>query len=255
MRVRRRRNGRARARTGVVSGSSARRFAARTRRRRTGRVLLWAGAVLGVAVLGAAVWVVGWSDLIVVEDVRVEGAPESLAAEVRTAAGTPIGTPLARVDTGGMADRVAAVPAVSLVDVDRAWPSTLVVRVSPREPLALLRTADGDRAVDRTGAVFVPVEPVEGLPRLEAPGEEEAAGARSAAVGVLSGLPPELAARVAAVRATTDVDVELVLDDGSSVRWGAPDRTERKAQVLAALLTQQAAAYDVSAPERPTVRP
>jgi cell division protein FtsQ len=252
--VRRRRSGRSRARTGVVSGSSARRFAARTRRRRAGRVLVWAGAVLGIAALGAAVWVVGWSDLIVVEDVRVEGAPESLAAEVRTAAGAPIGTPLARVDTGGMADRVAAVPAVSRVDVDRAWPSALVVRVSPREPLALLRTADGDRAVDRTGAVFEPVVPVEGLPRLEAPGEE-AAGARSAAVGVLSSLPPELAARVAAVRATTDVDVELVLDDGSSVRWGAPDRSDRKAEVLAALLTQQAAAYDVSAPERPTVRP
>jgi cell division protein FtsQ len=213
------------------------------------------GAVVAVAALGGAVWVLGWSDLVVVEDVRVEGAPGSLAAEVRTAAGAPIGTPLARVDTAGMADRVAAIPAVARVDVDRSWPSALVVRVSPREPLALLRTADGDRAVDRTGVVFVPVEPVEGLPRLEAPEEEEAASARGAAVGVLSGLPRQLAARVAAVRATTDADVELVLDDGSSVRWGAPDRTARKAEVLAALLTQQAAAYDVSAPERPTVRP
>lgn len=255
MRVPRRRNRRSRPRTGVVSGSSARRFAARNRRRRAGRLLLWTGAVLAVAALGGAVWAVGWSDLAVVEDVRVEGAPDGLAAEIRTAAGAPIGTPLARVDTGAMAERVAAVPAVAGVDVDRAWPSTLVVRVSPREPLALLRTADGDRAVDRTGAVFVPVEPVEGLPRLEAPGEDEAATARGAAVGVLSGLPAELAARVAAVRATTDADVELVLDDGSSVRWGAPDRTARKAEVLAALLTQQAAAYDVSAPERPTVRP
>jgi cell division protein FtsQ len=255
VRARARRRTRAATSTGVVSGSSARRFAARSRRHRAGRLLLAVGAVVAAAAVGAGLWAIGWSDLLVLEDVRVEGAPEPLAVDVATAAAAPVGTPLARVDTGAMAGRVALVPAVAEVDVDRVWPSTLVVRVAPRVPLASLSTADGDRAVDRTGTVFPPVQPVDGLPRLEAPEDGGASPARAAAVGVLSALPAELAARVATVRATSDVDVELVLDDGSSVRWGGPGRTDRKAEVLTALLAQQASAYDVSAPERPTVRP
>jgi cell division protein FtsQ len=37
------------------------------------------------------------------------------------------------------------------------------------------------------------------------------------------------------------------------VRWGDTGKTDRKAKVLAALLTQKGKIYDVSAPELPTI--
>ncbi|HSK27113.1 MAG TPA: cell division protein FtsQ/DivIB [Jiangellales bacterium] len=238
-----------------MSGTSARRFAARTRRRRFGRAGVVLAAVAVAAVVAAAAWVVGWSQLLVLEQVRVSGVEDPVATEVSVAAAAPLGTPLARVDTAAVGDRVAGLPYVADVDVARSWPSTLVVQVTARAPVARFATAAGEQAVDASGAVFSPITPVDGLPSLEAPDGADAVGVRAAAVGVLAGLPADLAARVTAARATTDADVELVIDDGSTVRWGSPDRTERKAEVLVALLAQQASAYDVSAPERPTIRP
>ena len=46
----------------------------------------------------------------------------------------------------------------------------------------------------------------------------------------------------------------LTLVDGREVIWGTTDRTEEKAQKLAALLTQPGHTYDVSSPDLPTVK-
>ena len=47
--------------------------------------------------------------------------------------------------------------------------------------------------------------------------------------------------------------MEFTLTSGKIVRWGTADQTERKAKVLAALLTQDGKIYDVAAPELPTI--
>ena len=43
-------------------------------------------------------------------------------------------------------------------------------------------------------------------------------------------------------------------DVGLSVVWGTTDRTDEKAEKLAALLTQPGRVYDVSSPGLPTVK-
>jgi cell division protein FtsQ len=47
--------------------------------------------------------------------------------------------------------------------------------------------------------------------------------------------------------------VTLGLTDGRTIRWGSADDSARKAQVLAALMSQPGKVYDVSSPDLPTI--
>ncbi len=229
----------------------ARRRARRTKRLRQGGL----AALLVVLVAGAA-WLVGYSDVLALRTVVAEGADDAVSAAVLEAAAAPVGVPLARVDTADVAERAEQVPEVASVEVSRAWPRTLRLAVTPRVAVALLQTPDGWRYVDGSGGVFgAPVGPVDSLPSIVAPCSRAGDRAWVAAVEVSASLPAPLAASVARVEAGSAVDVRLVLRDGRPVTWGSAEDSPRKAEVLGVLLATPASAYDVSVPDRPTVRP
>ena len=73
-----------------------------------------------------------------------------------TRAAVPLGTPLARLDTGRIAERVQSqVRFVKQASVHRAWPQTVVVEVAPRTALLALRGPDGSLSlVDDHGVSF-----------------------------------------------------------------------------------------------------
>ena len=56
------------------------------------------------------------------------------------------------------------------------------------------------------------------------------------------------------IAAPSIASITLTLADGRTVIWGINERTEEKAEKLAALLTRPGRAYDVSSPDLPTVR-
>lgn len=223
-----------------------------------------------VGALGAAVWVVGWSGVLAVREVRVEvdGADAAsagsvgadLAARVEDAAAVASGTPLARVDADAVEARVdEAVPDIAGVEVRRSWPRTLTIAVTSRVAAAVV--PDGDRwwSVDDSGVLFAPSpERPEGLPVVEASAASAAAATRAAGVAVAAGLPADLLALVDAVVAESEADVRLELADGALVMWGTPERGADKAEVLLALIAGRddpPRRYDVTAPDHPAVRP
>lgn len=235
------------------------RWLAREQRRRRMRLLL---LVLLLVVMGAVVWAVAFSSLLAVRSVSVEGlAEESVdagASRVTTAAAIGIGTPIARVDANAAAQRVAALPWISSVEVRRAWPDAIVIAVTERTPVAVVEStpaseggaiADAIRqGVDAQGVVF---DPPGGL-WLTGPvirGEVEAI---PEAVDVVASLPEDISRRVRVVQAVSPDDIRLQLGNDSIVRWGNASEPEFKAEVLAALLNRRAKGYDVSAPELPT---
>ena len=77
--------------------------------------------------------------------------------------------------------------------------------------------------------------------------------ATRAAVSVLAAIPRQLHAQVVEVTAKTPGDVQLALADGRLVKWGSAENSERKAAVLAPLLTRPGKTYDVATPDFPTV--
>lgn len=241
-----------------AAGSSASDEIGRRRQRSTWRTRLVRGGVV-VAVLGVfalATWLVGYSDVLTADQVRVTGADGALVETVTEAAAVPIGRPLARVDTAEVAANVETIPDVASVTVTRDWPSTVAISITGRVPLASLEGDEGWYGVDVEGVLFAPqAEPAADRPVLVAPDGAQGQQARAAGVGVADALPAQVLGDVARIEAPSPVEVRLVLRDGPVVVWGSAEDAERKADVLAVLLQTPATQYDVSVPDRPTIRP
>lgn len=210
----------------------------------------WVAGLILIALLALAygVW---FTPLLGVAAVRVEHADSVSVTRVRAAASLEHGTPLPRVDTAAVRDRVGSLSGVSDVDVSRSWPSTIVISITERTPVAAMEQSEGTELLDRDGVAYRTVEEKPGeLPLLRKVRGDQA---RKAAVEVVDELPGKLREHVATVSAGNKHRVRFTLDTGAKVVWGAADRGERKAKVLGALLTQDGSVYDVSSPDLPTV--
>jgi cell division protein FtsQ len=179
----------------------------------------------------------------------VLGAVNVSSDAVRQAAAVPADQQLARVDVDGITARVGAIPRVAAVEVRRGWPHVLVVVVTERVPLVVVREGTEYVYLDSTGARFGSASSMpKGLPLLEATGDQ----ALASALAVVDALPVDLRSSVATVTARSLDDVVLTVGGGATVQWGSADRSDRKAVVLRSLLPLGAARYDVSAPDLPT---
>lgn len=232
---------------------AAPRLAARAeaeRRARRSRRLRWLGrSLLVVAPLLVLGWVLLLSGWLAVDRVVVVGQSRLEVAQVQEAVAVAPGTPLARVDTRAVADRVAQLAPVGEVQVLRSWPGTLRVELTERVPAAGVVGAGGVQLVDASGVVFA-TEPAlpRGLVRLQVdePGPEDPA--TRAALQVHADLPEGLRNRVRTVSAESPASVVLVLADDRRVVWGSPGDTETKAAATEALLRMEGTVFDVSAP-------
>jgi cell division protein FtsQ len=216
------------------------------------RVVVGLVGLLGL--LAAAGWVLLGTGLLGVRSVEVVGASRVSTAEVLAAAAVRPDEPLASLDAAAIAGRVAALPAVRSAVVVRQWPRAVRITVHERVPAAVRLEGSSFALVDRSGVVFgVVSKRPPGLPLVSAPVDAGAPALR-AALDVLAAVPRVLAGQVLEVRAATPDQVTLRLTRKRTVMWGSPERSRRKAAVLAALMTRPAKIYDVSAPDAPTTR-
>lgn len=203
-----------------------------------------------VAALGWLAWFSPWLAVSQVQ-VTVSAAPEVAGPltpeEVQAVTEVQMGTPLLRVDTGAIQERVAALPAVESVTVSRSWPDAIVVDVVRRTPVALVASGSAYDVVDASGAVIRSIPSVEeGLPVVTATGDGV-----GAAVAVARELPEEIRSKVVSIEASTRNNVTLILRNRSEVMWGSADEGAFKAEVLLTLFQVDAKYYDVSAPGVP----
>ncbi len=212
-----------------------------------------------LALAGALAWVLLVSSLFDARSVQVVGTRELPVDEVRVAAAVPLGTPMLWLDTKAIQARVAAVPRVAGVQVRSALDGTVWIELTERTPVAVVRRGSSAHLVDATGTDYaaVAVRPP-GLPELWVARVGPRDAATVAALTVLTGLPEPLRAQVLVVVARSPADVVLRLDNGRGgngpeVRWGGVEQSDRKAAVLAPLLTQPGEVYDISSPTLPTV--
>jgi len=186
--------------------------------------------------------------------VQVGGAEVVTREEVLAAAQVQLGTPLLQIDTDAVADRVAGIRRVASARVQRGYPSTLRITIAERIPLVVRDFPDGPHLFDRDGVDFATAPPPPGLPYLDVDNPGPTDLPTKAALEVMAALPPDVVAQVGRVAAPSVASIMLTLADGRTVVWGTTDRTEEKADKLAALLTQPGREYDVSSPDLPTVK-
>ena len=238
----------------TLSATSSRRFARRIWARRWSRLRVLVVLSLVMVLGGTAGWVVLESTLLSVRSVEVSGTSRVTPAQVLAAADVSPATPLARVDTDAVARRVRALVAVRTVSVSRQWPRTVEIVVRERVPAAVQRRGSSYLLVDASGVAFDTVRKrPKGLPLVTAPvtaGEP----AFRAALAVLTSVPASVRRQLLEVRAASPEQVTLRLTRDRTVVWGSPERGDRKAAVLTALMSRRARVYDVSAPDAPTTR-
>ncbi|WP_082952776.1 cell division protein FtsQ/DivIB [Mycolicibacter sinensis] len=189
-----------------------------------------------------------------VREIEVTGIAAVSRDEVLDVAKVQLGTPLLQVDTGGVAERVAAIRRVASARVQRQYPSALGISVVERVPVVFKDFPDGPHLFDKDGVDFATAPPPAMLPIFDVDNPGPTDPASRAALQVMTALAPEVAAQVSRVAAPSVASITLTLADGRVVIWGNTDRTTEKAQKLAALLTQPGHTYDVSSPDLPTVR-
>lgn len=226
----------------------------------SGRSLLFAFALVA-AVLGA-MWGARTSSVFSVDEVEVVGAPPAVSRQVERATAGVVGRSLLEIDARELADTVRALPSVAGVSVDRAFPHTLVIRISVERPVAVVRRRESAWVVTGTGKVIREIETdsLRGLPRLWLPRGigVRVGGSLPASYGVATRALAEaqearLPRRVKAVRSEAG-QLTLVLRRGPELRLGAAVDLRLKLAVAARVfpyLPDGAAYLDVSVPERP----
>ncbi|CAN5216563.1 hypothetical protein BH11ACT2_BH11ACT2_02100 [soil metagenome] len=212
-----------------------RRFTRRQRNRRIGWIT--AGGI--VLLLGAMLLIAVYSPLLSLQKVTVKGTSRVDSAEVTSALSDQMGKPLALIDFDEITRRLGALPLIRSYSTETVPPNTLVIRVTEREPVAVMASGSRWNLVDPAGVVVQTVaDAPAGLPVIDA----GAAGSRSftAAAEVLLEMPADLLKRIGSISATTQDDVTFTFSKTKQkVIWGNSERGGQKASALKALITSQ----------------
>lgn len=217
--------------------------------------------------LGAgSVWALYGSAWLRVRHVSVSGTLVLTPAEVRDAAAVPVGAPMISVDTDGIEARLRRkLPRIDTVDVVRAWPQGIGLKVTERTPVLLARKGRDFVEVDHEGVRFATVSQApNGVPMLELSVSRTGSGVASfrrfgtdrltrEAVRVAGELPAAVAKDTRTVQVRSYDDISLELADGRTVAWGSGENGRAKARTLAALMKAAPGArhFDVSVPTAP----
>ena len=230
---------------------SRRRFA---RRQWLRRWLVWRyviGSVLLVALTAGAIWLVFVSSVLTVKHVEVKGESLMSRQRVLDAARVPAGGHLAQLDLEAIRARVSALAPVKRVDVSRDWPDGVLIDLTERRAVAVVRIGGNWQAMDADGVLFrdYPRPPV-GMPQVVST-SRAGSDALAQAARVIAALPSGLAPRVDHVAVRGVDQISLALRGGATVVWGSDAQSGLKAEVLAELLPHRARVYDVSVPGQP----
>ncbi|MGP3685431.1 cell division protein FtsQ/DivIB [Streptomyces sp. IBSNAI002] len=223
-------------------------------------------AALAAAALlaGGGTWVLYGSSWLRVEKVTATGTDVLTPEQVLSAAAVPVGAPLVSVDTDEIESRVRGrLSRIDSVDVVRAWPHGIGLKVTERKPVLLIKKDANFVEVDASGVRFdtVPKAPA-GVPVLELNAKQSPSARRfdeerllHEAVLVAGSLPEPIAKETAQVKVGSYDSVVLLLSGGRTVVWGSGEQSGAKGRALTALLkaAPKAAHFDVSVPTAPAV--
>ncbi|MFJ2753423.1 cell division protein FtsQ/DivIB [Streptomyces sp. NPDC087297] len=231
-------------------------------RLRRGPVL--ASLAAAVLLVAGGTWVLYGSSWLRVEKVSAAGMDVLTSEQVLAAAAVPVGAPLVSVDTDEIESRVRGrLPRIDSVDVVRAWPHGIGLKVTERKPVLLIKKDSNFVEVDASGVRFdtVPKAPA-GVPVLELNAGRSPSARRfdeerllHEAVLVAGALPASVAKETVQVKVGSYDSVVLELTGGRSVTWGSGEQSDAKGRALNALLkaAPKADHFDVSVPTAPAV--
>ena len=236
------------------------RFAQRRRKGTWQRARIYVYGLLALVLAGVGVWMVWFSTILGVRDVKVDGLTTLKVASVRSTAEVAHGKPLARVDTVAIKARIAEIERVEHVDVKRGWPNTIHIDIVERSSVAWIDSGGTIRGLDRFGVDYrtykkAPKNLFEiRVSAVESERRQDSLVEAARVIGIIKTDDRELFDDIKHVEVASKDSVELILSKGRTVTWGSAAKSTQKLTVLRPLLEIKAYTYDVSAPEQPTTK-
>ena len=228
-----------------------------------GSFRLWASLVLGLAGLVVAGVLVAGSPLFHLRRTEVTGTGRLSERQILRAAGLNSGTNVLFLSTTEVRDRLLADPWVANASVEKTLPSSVVVRIRERAPVAVIREVRGFALVASDGTTLAETGENPRLPQIVgiAPAEP---GRRSDVVAPLAAvagaMDESLRGEIRVIALDGDGMVELELRRGPRVRFGSPTDVEAKAGSLSGILRwadssqTRLSEIDVRAPDAPAAK-
>ncbi|MGG5172966.1 cell division protein FtsQ/DivIB [Pseudarthrobacter sp. J1738] len=228
------------------------------RRKRYALTALAAVVVLIVLVALATMY----SPLLAVRTVAVQGNKLVPTATVQKALQPLEGKTLPRISQSDVDGLLKGFVQIKSSTMQSRPPSTLVVQIQERVPVAVLQVAGKYSLVDADGVSLGPVsDPAKvKLPNIDGGAKGLRTDLFKAVTAVLGALPDSVRQQLASASASSADSVKLNLANGKSVVWGNAEDRELKAKVLEALLKKPedpkvpVNVYDVSTPRHPVTR-
>lgn len=225
-----------------------RRFTA-SRRKRLRNWGIGLGSV--VLVLGVLIALVT-TPIMSVKEIRVEGSDRVSSERIVSALESQLGKPIALVSDAEIGAALEQFTALESYAVDLLPPSTVLIRITERIPVAL--NEDG-QLLDAAGVNLGEPRSGEGdLPTIV--GVTAGTDEFDAVARVLSNLSEVMLEQVTEITASSTQSIQLKTE-GETIIWGGPQDSRLKSDTVQALLASDAVegkTIDVSAPEHPVVR-
>lgn len=223
------------------------------------------GAIVAITAAVVAATAVGLtrSPFVNARTIRVHGASHLTRSDVLRMAQIAVGVNVFMLDAGAAERRLEADPWVAEATISKRLPSTLVVDIQERSPVAVIESTGLLRLVAGDGTMLDAADPGVSLPLIasaEATAPEPSPMAVHDAARAVAAMAPFLRRQVAQVSILADGTLRVDLRGGAPVSYGPAVDLVAKANALQALLrwaSSQGAAIasvDVRVPSAPTAR-
>lgn len=230
------------------------------------RVLLTAGAVALVVLVGWGLGSLWNAPIFTVDTIAVVGNRHLSVSQVRGLAAVPEGTTLLKLPKAAIEARLTRNAWIADASVHRDFPHAVRIEVTERTPVAIV-DAGGTAVwlIDASGIWLSPhsAESTSALPVIrDVENLKPAAGARADskellnALAIVGALSHELGSKVRSVSAPTIDRTALVLAHGVQVFFGSADDAEKKDTVARAILARNknVVSVNVRIVDKPTWR-
>ena len=207
--------------------------------------------LLSAAITSTVLYIGYYSNLLIIKKIEVRGANQVPAQVITDTAQISLNTQLLRVPTSIVVERLTTISQIGRAEVRRGWPSTLVIEVTERIPLALADTPAGRFLVDASGIAYLPAPGDANFPLISGPDD----ASRSVSILAWQSFPDWLKAEVVITNTDNPNSIWFTLTSGRKVIWGDLTKAEEKSAVLKVLRRMAGSIYDVSTPEVPVVKP
>lgn len=244
---------------GALPGGKVLDFPAPRRSHRVRTAILSVTAV--VLVLGGLVAYVVFSPALALRTVIVQGNDLVATEEIEAALAPLSGTSLTRISPDQVRGLLEDKAPIEDVGIAAEPPSTLVVTVRERVPVAVLQNGAAFLLIDAEGRQLASV-PDRGevkLPLIDGGTNAVNSKVFSSITAVLAELPVSVLSRLNNASAESVDSIRLSLTGDQRIFWGSSERSAEKAEVLEAMLAMPASdppvkEFDVSTPDRPVTR-